>query len=187
MRTTVSLDDELVKTAQEYTGITERTALLREALKTLIAREASRQLAATRRDDARPGVRAPATGRRSVILADANIWIDYFRSGDAQLQALLTNDQVVMHPCLAAELALGSLHHRSRTLVKLDAMQQARVASLRDIRQMIESRGLFSKGIGLTDAHLVASCLITPGTLLWTRDNALRAVTKALGIDAGLP
>jgi Arc/MetJ family transcription regulator len=45
MRTTVALDDELVKTAQEYTGITERTALLREALKTLIAREASRQLA----------------------------------------------------------------------------------------------------------------------------------------------
>jgi Arc/MetJ family transcription regulator len=45
MRTTVLLDDELVKTAQEYTGITERTALLREALKTLIAREASRQLA----------------------------------------------------------------------------------------------------------------------------------------------
>jgi Arc/MetJ family transcription regulator len=45
MRTTVSLDDELVKTAQEYTGITERTALLREALKTLISREASRQLA----------------------------------------------------------------------------------------------------------------------------------------------
>jgi Arc/MetJ family transcription regulator len=45
MRTTVTLDDELVKTAQEYTGITERTALLREALKTLIAREASHQLA----------------------------------------------------------------------------------------------------------------------------------------------
>ena len=46
MRTTVSLDDELVKTAQEYTGITERTALLREALKALIRLEASRQLAA---------------------------------------------------------------------------------------------------------------------------------------------
>jgi Arc/MetJ family transcription regulator len=45
MRTTVTLDDELVKTAQEYTGITERTALLREALKTLIAKEASHQLA----------------------------------------------------------------------------------------------------------------------------------------------
>ena len=44
MRATVALDDELVKTAQEYTGITEKTALLREALKSLIAREASRQL-----------------------------------------------------------------------------------------------------------------------------------------------
>jgi len=46
MRTTVALDDELVKTAQEYTGITERTALLREALRALIHLEASRQLAA---------------------------------------------------------------------------------------------------------------------------------------------
>ena len=45
MRATVSLDDELVRQAQEYSGVTERTALLREALKTLIAREASRQLA----------------------------------------------------------------------------------------------------------------------------------------------
>jgi Arc/MetJ family transcription regulator len=46
MRTTVALDDELVRTAQEYSGVTERTALLREALKALIHIEASRRLAA---------------------------------------------------------------------------------------------------------------------------------------------
>ena len=46
MRTTVALDDELVKTAQEYTGIKERAALLRVALKALIETEASRRLAA---------------------------------------------------------------------------------------------------------------------------------------------
>jgi Arc/MetJ family transcription regulator len=45
MRTTVALDDDLVQRAQEYTGITERTALLREALKALIHIEASRRLA----------------------------------------------------------------------------------------------------------------------------------------------
>ena len=116
-----------------------------------------------------------------MILADANIWIDYFRSGDAQLQTLLTNDQVVMHPCLAAELALGSLHNRPRTLAELDGMPQARVADLRDIRHMIEARRLYAKGIGLTDVHLVASCLIKPGAKLWTR------VAQTLGIDAGLP
>ena len=45
MRATVALDDELIRQAQEYSGVTERTALLREALKALIHREASRRLA----------------------------------------------------------------------------------------------------------------------------------------------
>jgi len=46
MRTTLALDDDLVSTAQEYTGIIEKTALVREALKSLIQREAARRLAA---------------------------------------------------------------------------------------------------------------------------------------------
>lgn len=46
MRTTLALDDELVAQAQEFTGITEKTALVREALKTLVHLEASRRLAA---------------------------------------------------------------------------------------------------------------------------------------------
>ena len=46
MRTTLALDDELVRTAQEFTGITEKTALIRNALVSLIERESSRRLAA---------------------------------------------------------------------------------------------------------------------------------------------
>ena len=45
MRTTINLDDELIKEAQELTGIKERTALVHEALRSLIAREAGRRLA----------------------------------------------------------------------------------------------------------------------------------------------
>lgn len=45
MRTTVALDDELVRTAQEFTGGAEETALIREALKALIERESARRLA----------------------------------------------------------------------------------------------------------------------------------------------
>jgi Arc/MetJ family transcription regulator len=45
MRATVALDDELVRKAQEFSGVTERTALLRAALKALIHVEASRRLA----------------------------------------------------------------------------------------------------------------------------------------------
>ncbi|WP_112943698.1 MULTISPECIES: type II toxin-antitoxin system VapB family antitoxin [unclassified Rhizobium] len=44
MRTTVTLDDDLIKRAQEVTGITERSALLKEALTRLIQQEAARRL-----------------------------------------------------------------------------------------------------------------------------------------------
>ena len=46
MRTTLALDEDLVRTAQEFTGVVEKTALMREALKSLIERESSRRLAA---------------------------------------------------------------------------------------------------------------------------------------------
>ncbi len=45
MRTTVTLDDDLLAEAQAYTGITEKSALMREALKQLVQREAARRLA----------------------------------------------------------------------------------------------------------------------------------------------
>jgi len=45
MRATVALDDEVIRKAQELTGVTERTALLRAALKALIYLETSRRLA----------------------------------------------------------------------------------------------------------------------------------------------
>jgi Arc/MetJ family transcription regulator len=45
MRTTLALDDDLVRMAQEFTGVAEKTALIREALKALIERESARRLA----------------------------------------------------------------------------------------------------------------------------------------------
>jgi Arc/MetJ family transcription regulator len=45
MRTTITLDDDLVAKAQAYTGVEEKTALVREALKALIQREAAKRLA----------------------------------------------------------------------------------------------------------------------------------------------
>lgn len=45
MRTTIALDDDLVAKAQRLTGIEEKAALIKEALKSLIARESARRLA----------------------------------------------------------------------------------------------------------------------------------------------
>jgi len=45
MRTTLALDDELLAKAQAFTGLKEKSALVREALKALIERESARRLA----------------------------------------------------------------------------------------------------------------------------------------------
>jgi len=45
MRTTLNLDDELLAQAQQLSGLTERTQLIREALLALIQRESARRLA----------------------------------------------------------------------------------------------------------------------------------------------
>jgi predicted nucleic acid-binding protein len=117
-----------------------------------------------------------------VILADTSVWIDHFRAVNPKMRDLLAREQIAMHPIVAAELALGSLRNRPSTLLYLDLLPQAQVAQLREVRHMIEALALYAKGIGLTDVHLVASCLLTPGTQLWTRDAKLERVAKALGI-----
>ncbi len=45
-RTTVTLEDDLIRKAQAYTGVKEKSALIREALAQLVQREAARRLAA---------------------------------------------------------------------------------------------------------------------------------------------
>jgi Arc/MetJ family transcription regulator len=45
MRTTLALDDELAAKAQAFTGLKQKSSLVREALKALIERESARRLA----------------------------------------------------------------------------------------------------------------------------------------------
>jgi predicted nucleic acid-binding protein len=122
-----------------------------------------------------------------LILADTSIWIDHFRAGNKELQRALHSGQIAIHPWIVAELALGSLRDRAKTLAMLDLLPQVRVARPNELRLMIEARHLYNLGIGLTDAHLIASVLLNSPTLLWTRDKQLRKVSEGFGIHANLP
>jgi Arc/MetJ family transcription regulator len=64
MRTTIALDDELVRQAEQYTGIKEKAALVREALTRLVRNEAARRLAALGGSDPKAGA-APRRRRKS--------------------------------------------------------------------------------------------------------------------------
>jgi hypothetical protein len=121
-----------------------------------------------------------------LILADTSIWIDHFRSGNEQLRNHLNDGRVAIHPFIIAELALGSLQERVKTLALLDRLPQVRVAQINEVRIAIEARSLYSRGIGVIDAHLIASVFISPPTLLWTRNKQLRQVAEDLGIHAKL-
>jgi predicted nucleic acid-binding protein len=121
-----------------------------------------------------------------LILADTMVWIDYFRNRTAEMHRQLEEAKIVMHPFIVAELALGSLQERGKTLIYLDMLPKVKVANLEEVRRMIERHNLYSKGIGLTDAHLVASAMITPSVRLWTRDKRLRSIAADLGVAANL-
>ena len=66
MRTTLNIDDGLLREARRLTGLTEKTALVHEDLRALIAREAARRLArlgGTEKKTLLPIVRRRATRR----------------------------------------------------------------------------------------------------------------------------
>ena len=98
----------------------------------------------------------------------------------------LNQGNIVIHPFIIAELALGSLRERTKTLALLDLLPQVKVAQLSEVRLTIEARRLYSFGIGLTDAQLITAVLINAPALLWTRDLRLRKAAEGLGIQATL-
>jgi len=61
MRTTIALDDDLIAKAQAFTGLSEKSSLVREALKALIERESARRLA--RLGGSEPRLKAPPRRR----------------------------------------------------------------------------------------------------------------------------
>jgi predicted nucleic acid-binding protein len=102
------------------------------------------------------------------------------------MQARLNRGQIAIHPFIVAELALGSLKQRARTLALLDLLPQVRVAQMAEVRTAIEARNLYGVGIGLVDAHLIASVLIDSSARLWTYDKKLHRIAQRLRIQAKL-
>jgi predicted nucleic acid-binding protein len=122
-----------------------------------------------------------------VILIDASVWINHLRAADERLTALLAEDQVLGHPFILGELALGYLRQRDLILRSLQRLPQAAVASDREVLRLIENERLYGRGIGYIDAHLLAAVRLTPEARLWTRDGPLQRAAAQLSLAAMLP
>ena len=119
-----------------------------------------------------------------MILVDTSVWVDHLRAGDAPLAELLRDGQVLTHPFVIGEIALGMLGQREIVLGSLRVLPRAAVASDAEVLGFIGRRNLHGRGIGYIDAHLLASVLLTGGAVLWTRDKRLAAVAAELSLAA---
>lgn len=119
-----------------------------------------------------------------MTLVDTSIWIDHLRSGDERLVRLLNDGKVLAHPFVTGELALGNLGNREAVLISLQNLPQSTVATETEVLRLIDEKHLFGLGIGYIDAHLLAAVLLTPGSVLWTRDKRLTSASTRLGIAA---
>ena len=119
-----------------------------------------------------------------MILVDTSIWIDHLRVRDDRLAQLLEAGQVLAHPFVTGELALGNLRNREEVLGALQDLPQAGVATEPEVLRFVGDKGLFGLGIGYIDAHLLAAVLLTPGSRLWSRDKRLLAASSRLGVAA---
>ena len=119
-----------------------------------------------------------------MILADTSIWIELFRKGHLkrELEELIDKEQLCIHPFVIGELACGYLPDRKKTLASFGVLISLPTIKLDDVLAMVEARNLWGKGIGLTDAQLIASCLASTGTHIWTIDNALGRIAASIGI-----
>lgn len=116
-----------------------------------------------------------------MILADTSVWIAHFRSAHPKLQRILIGNQLVTHPFVVGELACGNLPRRSEALNFLRLLPSVRLASNDEVLDLIEHRPLWGKGIGWTDAHLLASALLT-SCRIWTRDIRLHTAAMHMSL-----
>jgi predicted nucleic acid-binding protein len=119
-----------------------------------------------------------------MILVDTSVWIDHLRASDERLTQLLVAGQVLVHPFVIGELALGNLRNRDTLLGALQDMPQAAVATESEVLRFIGQQNLFGLGIGYIDAHLLAAVMLVPRSLLWTRDKRLLSASAQLDIAA---
>ena len=122
-----------------------------------------------------------------MILVDTSIWIDHFRAADPQLVALLAQNDVLAHPCVIGEIALGSVKQRAQVLRNLNNLPAPIVATHAEIMAFIERRALANTGVGYVDASLLASAALTPGAALWARDKTLRASAARCSLAPRVP
>ena len=118
-----------------------------------------------------------------MFLVDTSVWIDHLRHGDPLLAGLLREDAVLIHSLIIEEIACGHLVNRKEILSLFEALPRSPEIEHGEILYFLAHHHLAGRGIGVADAHLLASARLA-GTGLWSRDKNLSFIAHDLGLEA---
>jgi predicted nucleic acid-binding protein len=119
-----------------------------------------------------------------MILVDTSVWIDHIRRPSQQLTDLISANEVVVHPFVIGELAMGNLSARGQFLRDLADLPGIEIAMDEEVIRYVDIHRLYGIGIGYIDVHLLTSVQLNPGSKFWTRDKRLAASAQRLGLAA---
>lgn len=119
-----------------------------------------------------------------MVLVDTSVWIRFLAGREpyaTALDGLLARDEVLGHDLVHGELLIGDRGGRGKLLVAYAAMHVAASVPHTEVVGFVTDRKLHGRGIGWTDAHLLASALVARSEL-WTADVSLAAVAAEIGL-----
>jgi hypothetical protein len=118
------------------------------------------------------------------VLVDTSVWIKFLSNRApyaAELDRLLSRDEVSGHDVIYGELLIGDKGGRKEMLANYERVEQAPTVPHPEVVAFVRDRKLHGRGIGWIDAHLLASALVGRHRL-WTTDPALANLARELGI-----
>ena len=118
-----------------------------------------------------------------MILVDTSVWVQHLRHGEPTLAQRLDAREILTHPLILGELAMGNLAGRDRFLTELRRLPKAIAATDEEVLDLVDRERLFGLGVGYVDACLLAATRLTPDAHLWTFDRRLAETAMRLGLS----
>lgn len=117
-----------------------------------------------------------------MILVDTSIWVDHFSRPVPGLITALRADQVLMHPYVLGEIALGQHPRHDYVISQLATLPYVLTVRPSEVLAFIRAEKLAGIGIGYVDSHLLASARASLDVRLWSRDKRLASAAERLAV-----
>ena len=118
------------------------------------------------------------------LLVDTSAWIEHLQGRIDEVAKAGVDElvELVTHPMVLAELALGGIRTDSETMRHLSNLRSLRTVDHQELMAFISDRVATGAGVGYVDANLAASCLLESAELL-SFDQKLNELAAKLGIN----